>query len=415
MVGSRGKQLAVVTCVALALPIARAYAEPSDALAKARTYFNVGARAYAAGQFDDAVQAFQQAYKLVPRVGLLFSIAQAYRKQYYLDNKPENLQAAIKYYRKYLARVPRGGRRADVAEALGELEPAAQKLQAEASPGGERPRKPATQIMVSSPTPDVSIELDGHAAGKLPFVSDVKPGKHRVVLTAPGYRDYVREISVLRGSVVPLDVPLVGKPAWLTVRAPAGARVSVDGRQLGSTPLAPVELAAGRHFILVAKNGHEAFSREQSFGRGQTVQVDANLSSTTQRTVSWVLMGAGVSAVVAGGILGFEALRKQSDAQSILDRRTTHNISANDLGAYTQLRNERDQFRSVGLIAAGAGVAVAATGVVLFVFDEPHAATPARPELGPRPTHTPEEPSMEISAVPLWSPGAAGAELTGRF
>ncbi len=403
-------------CAALLCFGTGAHADKAGTLEQARTYFNVGARAYAAGQFLDAVKAFEQAHKLTPRPGLLFSIAQAYRKQYYLDKKAQNLRAAIKYYHQYLDRVPSGGRRADVADALTELEPLAEKLQAEGAPAAEPKAKPATQIMVSSPTPGVRITLDGHAAGKLPFVSDVKPGKHHVSLSAPGCKPYERDISVLEGGVVPLDVALEDKPATLRVRAPEGAHVSIDGREVGKAPLSPIQIAPGQHFIAVTENGRQPFSRELDLGRGRTVTLDAKLPGTTQRTVAWLLLGTGAATVVGGGLLALAAYQKQSDAQSILDRRAKQNISASDRDAYAGLVNDRDRLRAGSVMAFGAGVAVAATGAVLFVFDEPRIQPRPGPERAPgapEPEH--KAPSMEISALPIFSPAVAGAAVSGRF
>lgn len=407
---------AIGVCAVLISAGATARAGQAGALEQARTYFNVGARAYAAGQFIDAVKAFQEAYKLTPRSGLLFSMAQAYRKQYYLDKKAEHLRAAIKYYRKYLERVPKGGRRADVADALAELEPLADKLQDRAAPEVRPRAQPSTGIMVSSPTPGVQIALDGQAAGKLPFVSDVKPGKHHIVLTASGYKPYERDISVLEGSVVPLDVALRDKPGTLRVRAPAGAHVSIDGREVGSAPLQAIQLAPGRHFIAVTENGREPFSRDVDLGRGRTVTLDAKLPGTTQRTVAWLMLGAGAAAVVGGGVLALAAYRKQSDAQNILDRRQTQNISASDRDAYAGLVTARDRFRAASALTFGAGLAVAATGTVLFIFDEPRVHARRGLERVPGTPKQPQAaPTMEISAAPVFAPGAAGAAVSGRF
>lgn len=410
-----GRRIAIGVGAALLCFSAAVHAREPRALQQARTYFNVGARAYAAGQFLDAVKAFQQAYKLTPRSGLLFSIAQAYRKQYYLDRKPQSLRAAIRYYHRYLDRVPKGGRRGDVADALAELEPQAEKLQAEAAPAAPPKAEPATQIMVSSPTPGVHIALDGHAAGKLPFVSDVKPGKHHVELTAPGYRPFERDISVLQGGVVPLDVALEEKPATLHVHAPAGARVSIDGREVGKAPLQPMRVPPGRHFVAVTENGRQPYSRELDLGRGRTITLDAKLPGTRQRTVAWLLLGTGATAIVGGGVLAMAAYQRQSDAQSILDRRARQNISESDRNAYVGLVNERNRFRAGSIVALGAGAAIAATGTVLFIFDEPRVAQPGPERVPGAPQREREAPSMEISAAPILSPGAAGAAVTGRF
>jgi len=82
-----------------------------DATAQAKTLFNAGAQAYERTQYTAAIQAFEQAYKLAPRPGILFSTAQAYRRRYIVDRRPEDLSIAIARYREYLDKVPQGGRR----------------------------------------------------------------------------------------------------------------------------------------------------------------------------------------------------------------------------------------------------------------------------------------------------------------
>ena len=42
-----------------------------------------------------AVQAFEQAWALAPRPAIIFSMAQALRRQYFVDRKQENLDRAI--------------------------------------------------------------------------------------------------------------------------------------------------------------------------------------------------------------------------------------------------------------------------------------------------------------------------------
>src|SRR4051812_9930626 len=87
-----------VTLAAFALAAAPrlARAQPEDPMpvptppargeaADARLYFNAGARAYAAGKYVPAIRAFEEAYRIEPRPGLVFSIAQAYRRQYFID------------------------------------------------------------------------------------------------------------------------------------------------------------------------------------------------------------------------------------------------------------------------------------------------------------------------------------------
>src|SRR5262245_42816610 len=135
-------------------------------LEEAKALFVAGDKAYSAGNFPAAIRAFQEAYKKAPLPPLLFSMAQAYRRQYAIDRKQENLREAITHYRKYIEQVPQGGRRADAAAALTELEVVASQS-APADPSGQTAPSTApadtqspTRLMISSTVKEAQISLD---------------------------------------------------------------------------------------------------------------------------------------------------------------------------------------------------------------------------------------------------------------
>ena len=72
-----------------------------ESVEQAKEYFRAGAQAYAVGQYQVALQAFEQAYALAPRPAVLFSMAQAERRQYFVDQKTEHLEKAIRMFREY--------------------------------------------------------------------------------------------------------------------------------------------------------------------------------------------------------------------------------------------------------------------------------------------------------------------------
>src|SRR5580692_27350 len=96
------KVVSVWACL-LAFALLPTGARADDApVEHAQALFNVGAQAYAQGEFASAIEAFEEAYRASPRPGILFSIAQAHRKQFYVARAPSNLRAAIKHYHAYL-------------------------------------------------------------------------------------------------------------------------------------------------------------------------------------------------------------------------------------------------------------------------------------------------------------------------
>lgn len=411
-------RFAIAAAVLLTAPAA--LGQSKDAQAEARAFFDIGAKAFKAGNYGDAIEGFTKAYQRVQRPGLAFSLGQAHRMEYFSKGKPENLRHAVKYYREYLQKDPSGPRKGEVQEALEKLVPQLDRLGSDAQPtepGGE-PVQKKPRIMISTQTPGAEILFGGRKVGDY-FVSEVQPGKYKFSVSAPGYETEMREINVdAARELPPFSIALKEKPAFITVRAPEGAQISVDGRVQGEAPLPPLEVKPGAHFIAVTMNGREAFTRELEVARGESAKIDVELVTTDQRKTSWVLMGVGAGGLVAGGVLGFVALGKESDAADIRDAADGKgNLPPSDLGRYESLRSERDDFRLAALITGGAGLVVGATGLVLHIFDEPKVKAPElreRPRTQPG-APAPSAPKMELSAVPLLAPGFGGAGLHGRF
>lgn len=411
---------ALCAAVLLCAPNAGAQADPT---AQAKSLFNAGAQAYERAQYLGAIQAFEEAYRLAPRPGILFSIAQAERRQYYVDKNPDRVRKAIKLYNQYLADVPEGGRRADVVQALSELEPIAARLEAlspGAPPPAPAPVKKETRLTISSQVEGAVVSVDGGPLKELPFIEEVKPGNHRFKVSAPGYVDHVREVAVAEGAVVPIDIELQERQALVAIRTEDRAQISIDGRLVGEAPLVqPLELPAGRHLVTVLRSGRKPYSREIELARGERVDLDADLDRTTQRYASYALVGTGIAGVVVGGVFGALALGEQGRAQGIREETQQRgSVAGAKRAEYLDALERRDTWRQVATVTAGIGAALGAGGILLYLTDVPslgaagmerrrEAPAPQRPRRG--------EPSMEVSAAPVLGPGLAGAALEGRF
>lgn len=406
--------LAFALATALAAPAAAA-GDDAAQIEQAKMLFNAGAQAYEAGRFATAVQAFQQAYAIAPRPAILFSMAQAERKSYYVDKRPQDLRNAITHYHAYLDQVATGGRRGDAADALAELEPIAARLSpAEGAGQQAAPPEQKTRIMVTSQTSGAKAALDGGAPEDVPLIEEVTPGKHHVRVWADGYFDEERDALAAQGSLAALDVPLREKPALLSVKLDTTATVAVDGRPMATTPLAqPLELPSGTHVVTLTKNGYRAFSREVTLAHGGSATIDAKLEQSGQRTAAWVVFGATGAAAIAGGVFTGLAFVEQSNAQSILDRKNQGNITGNDLTTYNSDVSARDQWRTVAIATFGGAAGLLLVGGVLYFFDQPHVEAGPPSSEAPRPA--PKKEPSEIGVLPWIGPTGAGAAVGGRF
>ncbi len=385
----------------------------------ARALFNAGANAYNQEKYLAAIQAFEQAHALSKRSGLLFSIAQSYRRQYYLDLKPSRMRSAISYYEQYLKEG--GERRAEANEALSELRPMmrtmAARMEAEGQPAQTEPAKvELTQLSVNSPTRGARLILDGKDRGPLPFIEEVEPGERKVAIVADGFVTHERVQKVPKGQLLAVDVELQEKPAQVALSAPEGAKVNLDGRFIGDAPLSPLSLAPGSHFLSVTQNGSEAYARELELGRDERLSVSADLAMSDQRVAALSLLGVGAAGLVNAGVFGALALSEQADADEIRQWQQEENITADDRDAYLEARAARDDYRTVTWISLAAGGALCTLGTILFVFDEPRITAPSvRRERKVEDTLPKEEQSMEVGFVPVLSPTTGGASVVGRF
>jgi hypothetical protein len=347
-------------------------AESSD-LGTAKASFNAGAIAYAAGDYLAAIQALDAAYQLTPLPAIAFSLAQAERRQYFVSHEASHLERACELYRRYLAEVPVGGRRADATDALAQLEPlAASRGAASAAPSAEPAEAPKTRLMVSSPAPSALVSLDQARAVPAPLIAEVAPGPHQVRVYADGFVASERSVVAVSGALVPLEVALEEVPAKVLLDAPKGADFYVDGRLQGKVGThTELTLPSGRHSFTFAMNGHQITTLDAALARGESRTLYPTFKPTPQRTLSFVLFGVGGAALVSGITFGALALGQESKANDLLDQREVTNISPSERDDYEEAVRRRDQFRVVAAVGLTTSVVSFVAGLALHQFDEP--------------------------------------------
>jgi len=395
-----------------------------EKLEQAKALYNMGAQLYSAQKYVAAIQNFEEAYRLAPRPALLFSIAQAERRYYFESRQPDYLRRAVAHYKQYLAQAEQGGRRAEAGQALAELELVASKIEP-VSPAGATsvvslapaPPKPTLSVMATQ-VKGARIWVDGKQADEGLFSDEVNPGKHSIKVSADGYYDEEREVT-MQNAPLAFDISLRERPATLTFATLAGAQISVDGRFVGVAPLPlPIEVSPGVHVVSISRNGHEGFSSEVELERGESRAIQAKPHRTTQRAVSYGLLGVSGVSLVAGGVFSLLALRSQSDANAVLSARDTRSITQDELDKYNKARDRRDNlWRPAAIGSFGAAVGLGLVGGLLYAFDQPTArASEPRERSKPKGiTPSPTGPSVEISAAPSFGPGWWGLAAGGKF
>jgi hypothetical protein len=358
--------------------------------ATAERYFRAGAKAYAAQNFQAAAVNFDEAFKALPMPEIAFSAAQAYRRLYQIDPKPEYVKRAIELYQTYVRDVKTGGRVGDAADNLAEMRRELDKLQAagvnvsattaarartrigiNVSVGDQAAPELGALREIGDATGESSIKgltatIDGKPAEPFALV-EVEAKEHVVNVTADGYFPVEKKTVAVEGQSTFIDVELKPMPAKVRVDTESGARVLVDGRAAS----AQLELPAGKHLLTVLRRGREPFAKELTVARGEQLAVSAPLQKTARRkAVPWLYGTAGLLAAGAIATGTFAALRdsRASDLRMDID---AGNRPASDADAYASAVDSRDRFKLWTWILGGGAVAAAATGTVMLVFDTP--------------------------------------------
>ena len=173
--------LAVATMVSV-------LAAPASAQEDARELFMRGQTAYQQGDYETAIQLWEQAYGIDPRPGLQFNLSQAHGR---LGRAAQEIAALEKFLE---TAEPDSPYLADARARLASL----------------RERVARTSIRIANAPEGAAILIDGEDRGRAPRPDPilVEPGSHRILITADGYDDLQSVVSVNAGQTVDVDATM---------------------------------------------------------------------------------------------------------------------------------------------------------------------------------------------------------------
>jgi hypothetical protein len=372
--------LSIAVTAALGIAAAPAHADGPDAtkVAQASSFFDAGAQAYKAGQYLVAAEAFLKAHEISPSSSLLFSAAQAYRRQFLTEPSAVTLHKAIGLYRDYLRQDKNPKRREDAMQALAALLPLETRFSFVEGPEPVREAAGPTRLLLSASAEGAEIAVDEGPFVPAPCVPKVTPDAHRVRVRAPGFEDEQLTVTAVEHELVPRHVVMRPKPARLRVAGPAGARVAVDGRLVATLPLAaPLAVDPGAHFVTVTLNGHQPFGQVLDLERDATRDLVAPLPPTRQRIAAWSTISVGAAGLLAGGVLTGLALARQSEAVSLNDMRAVAPLDPTKRDEYNSALAARDTFSRAAAVTSGLSLVAIVTGLGLYAIDKPEILPPS--------------------------------------
>jgi hypothetical protein len=250
--------------------------QQDEATTRAREAYERGRAAFTAGNFQEALTAFQEAYDAKPHPTVLVSIAEC-------QERLEQWSATVETLERYLRDSPQARDREAMEQKIAAIR-----------------ARPAVLNVTSEP-PGAKIFLDGTDTGKVtPSELEVAPGDHTIKLTLDGHVDAVEQITVTfaerRDMPMTLDTPEPEEttgPEETTERHDEGTPVAT---YIGAG-LTGVGLVAGTVF------GFMALSEKSDFDDQPTA--DAADRGERFALIADVSFGVAVAAGIATAILIF--------------------------------------------------------------------------------------------------------------
>lgn len=373
--------------------------------------------AYRDGRYEEAAEAFEEAYHLNPQAALLFNVGKCHEKRWLMKPVEAALRAAVDAYRRYLAVVDRASsksRHGEAELALERLTPAFDRLAASAQAPVDKAPVPraarATRIMIGASVPGARVSIDGDVLKELPLVAPVAPGAHHLIISRHEYLDEERDVIVGEGELAPIHAELRPAPGRLVVHAPPGTAVYVDGRFVGRAPVVePVVVDAGTHAVALLDRGRSPWGRHVEVARAGTATVEGEPRRSPFRWASYGLMGlAGISAAVAGYEFG-SSLAHGLWAERFRSKRARGEaLFESDLAAYAHDVEAYDSARvnafTFGTAASVLGLAAAG----LYFVDRPTVADVVY-EGDAKPAVAPTAPAVAV--IPTVLTGGASLDI----
>lgn len=290
---SAGAQPTAPTRVVLT-PEAEAQISAADQ-ARAAKLEQQGNQLYGQGRYKEAIAAYRQAFEINGDINLLYTMAISYQQL-------EAWQECVTTMQQFLERAPPGPKRDRAENALQNCDARIVRDQL---------------LVVESDPPGAQVYLDDRAkgvVGSTPFRTYLRPGPHVIWVEKSGYEPIRKEIEVqvkepFRLALVLQRIQNVG---WLHVDSTIiDATVFIDGKNVGLTPFKePLAYPAGRHQVVVDRDGYTRFDQHVTVEKGKVTRVDAYMvrthtTSSWRTPVGWTANVLGLLSI-AGGVVAWQ-------------------------------------------------------------------------------------------------------------
>ena len=137
----------------------------------------------------------------------------------------------------------------------------------------------AGSLNIKSKPVNAMIIVDGKEAGTTPAnIANLKPGKHPVEVRMEGYENWSESIEVSVDKENQIIAVLQQLAGSLNIKSePVTAMITVDGKEVGTSPANIADLKSGKHLVEVKLAGYENWSESVEIDMGKEADLTAVL------------------------------------------------------------------------------------------------------------------------------------------
>jgi formylglycine-generating enzyme required for sulfatase activity/serine/threonine protein kinase len=137
-------------------------------------------------------------------------------------------------------------------------------------------------LNITSDPSEVLVSIDGKNVGQTPLqLNKIRKGKVKISIDKEGFDEWEQEIMIEPSKVFEVNAVLVSSFGSLKIETtPDGAQVSIDGKNVGQTPLQLNEVKRGKVKISIDKEGFDVWEHEIMVEASKVSEVNAVLVSS---------------------------------------------------------------------------------------------------------------------------------------
>lgn len=137
-------------------------------------------------------------------------------------------------------------------------------------------------LEITSSPKGATVFLDGEGIGTTPLSQQVAAGNHTIMLELAGHGRWQSEVAVSPEKVTKVSASLTEESGSLRVTSdPAGARVLLDGVDIGTTPLLVTEVSPGGHQVSVSAPGYAGAVQTATIAGQKETALNVRLKRTS--------------------------------------------------------------------------------------------------------------------------------------